>query len=263
MGLAILLATLVLLALPTVVGAQQHEPYPASAQVSRTCGHVKTHRYGGQLVLVTVFRGKASCVEARKIASKFQGPDAGPFHGSDLASGYWIVYGWKCQRGTGGGSGCTHGAHNVIIMQAIPSPKEEEAKAREQSEARTPLQDAAAQATTSITLVCAVDHKGNPHPGGFSVGEIAPHRCLIDRPEAPPSEILDLTDLRWSKWGPYSATATGVENPYGFRAPSSDPYRVRVVVWDVAQNPTTGGPMFKHVTVFSIYAPHGYTVTPY
>jgi hypothetical protein len=114
---ALLLTTLAALALPSVGGAQQHKPYPTIARVSRTCGLIRTDIIGERPVQVTVYRGKASCAEARRIASKFQGRHPGPFHGTDLASGYWIVYGWKCQRDTGGESGCTRGADNMIVMQ--------------------------------------------------------------------------------------------------------------------------------------------------
>jgi hypothetical protein len=95
------------------------------ARVPRTCGYIKSHWYEGKPVLVTVFKGKASCAEARKIASKFQGRDRGLFHGQNLASGYWIVDGWKCQSGTDGGSGCTHGEGSTITMQAELPPTEE------------------------------------------------------------------------------------------------------------------------------------------
>jgi hypothetical protein len=63
-----------------------------------------------------------------------------------------------------------------------------------------------------------------------------------------------------AKWPPYDATATGYDILYKLR---EHRYRVRVVAFDATQNPTTGAAMFKRVTVFSIYAPRGYTVTAY
>jgi hypothetical protein len=95
---------------------------PASASASRACGIVKTSRYSSAPAEVTVSKGKTSCAEARKIATKFQSRNRGPMHGTDLAEGYWLVYGWKCQDGTDGGSGCMHGKLNAITMQAkLPS----------------------------------------------------------------------------------------------------------------------------------------------
>jgi hypothetical protein len=93
---------------------------PTGAQAARACGQVTTARYRGAAVRVTVYEGNVPCREARRVASKFQSPDRGHFYGQNLANGYWLVYGWKCQAGTGGGSGCTHGPGSTITMQAEP-----------------------------------------------------------------------------------------------------------------------------------------------
>ena len=95
---------------------------PAGAQASRSCGHVRSSRYGGAPVAVSVFSGATSCSAARKVASRFQDGNRGKFYGIDLASGYWLVDGWKCQSGTDGGSGCSRGPHNLITMQADQGP---------------------------------------------------------------------------------------------------------------------------------------------
>jgi hypothetical protein len=109
---------------------------PASAQAfqGRGCRTIKTSAYEGESVRVVVSKGTTSCAEARKIASKFNSRNPGRFHGTDLASGYWIVYGWKCQRGTDGGSGCTHGSHNRLNMQAFPPEREQEVECESERE---------------------------------------------------------------------------------------------------------------------------------
>jgi hypothetical protein len=103
---------------------------PASAQAfqGRGCRTIRTANYGSEPVRVVVSKGHASCAEARKIASKFDSRNPGRFHGTDLASGYWIEYGWKCQRDTDGASGCTHGSRNQIDMQAFPPEQQQEAE---------------------------------------------------------------------------------------------------------------------------------------
>lgn len=69
---------------------------------------------------VTVYKGNVSCSEAREVASRFQSGDRGPFHGPDLASGYWVILGWKCQAGTDGGSGCTQGGKQITMQAELP-----------------------------------------------------------------------------------------------------------------------------------------------
>jgi hypothetical protein len=98
---------------------------------------------------------------------------------------------------------------------------------------------------------------------GYLVGYVRPRRCMIDRPNAPDSETLDLADLRWTSWGPTRATATGYDLGEHPGQPGSRPYRVRIVAFRVGKNPTTGSPMFTRVTEYSSHAPGGHTVTPY
>ena len=99
---------------------------PTGAQAARACGQVKTTRYGhaSMHVAVTVSEGHVSCSEARHVAARFQSRHRGPFYGQDLASGYWMILGWKCQTGTDGGSGCTHGRGMQITMKADSAPAE-------------------------------------------------------------------------------------------------------------------------------------------
>jgi hypothetical protein len=124
---------------------------PASAQASRACGHIKTSAYADVPVQVAVSRGGASCAEAQKIASKALSHDPGPFHGADLASGYWLVYGWKCQRGTDGASGCTRGARNLIRMQAqLPA-----------AVPGTTPEEAAKRTLAVVAKACAASHPGS------------------------------------------------------------------------------------------------------
>jgi hypothetical protein len=97
---------------------------PTSAHASRDCGTVKTSRYtGAHAVEVTISRGSASCAEARTIASKFQSRDPGAFHGTNLASGHWLVYGWQCQRGTDGRSGTKRSGTSERKARGKLSPK--------------------------------------------------------------------------------------------------------------------------------------------
>ncbi len=113
---------------------------PASAQAfhGRGCRTIKTSAYGGEAIRVVVDRGKASCAEARKIATKFRSRHRGPEHHygkpEGLANAYWIIDGWQCQTGTDGASGCTHGARNLISMQAFPPEQQQEAECESELE---------------------------------------------------------------------------------------------------------------------------------
>jgi hypothetical protein len=98
---------------------------------------------------------------------------------------------------------------------------------------------------------------------GYSVGEVRPSRCLIQRPNASDSESLDLTGLHWSEWGSAQAVATGEELGEHPGQIGSKPVPVRIVASQVGPNPTTGATMFTRVTEYSAAHPSGYTVQPY
>jgi hypothetical protein len=107
---------------------------PASAQASRACGQVSAR--GSSVPLqVAVYKGNASCAEARKVIHALYGGHRGrPYcehtdsscrdgRPEDLANTYWIVDGWKCGVGAGGG-GCSRGTRNQISGTFVETAEE-------------------------------------------------------------------------------------------------------------------------------------------
>jgi hypothetical protein len=87
------------------------------------CGEITL---GRDTLEVTIPEGHASCAEARRIMHKlYTGNDRGHGYGEhhnpsrDLAETYWLIDGWKCQVGAGGG-GCTSGPRNEISGNFVP-----------------------------------------------------------------------------------------------------------------------------------------------
>lgn len=119
------------------------------------------------------------------------------------------------------------------------------------------------ETTPAVTKPAGVPQLVCVEARGYSIGEVRPSRCLIDRPDASDSETLDLADLRWTEWGPTQATATGEELGEHPGQVGSKPTTVRIVAFRVGTNPTTGAPMFTRVTEYTAGSPDGRTVTPY
>jgi hypothetical protein len=93
---------------------------PRVTPAHKTCG---TLGFKGQSLRVEVPKGHASCSEARRVLRKLYTSDQrGRAHGThhnpprDLSETYWLVDGWKCVVGAGGG-GCTRGRTNQISGQ--------------------------------------------------------------------------------------------------------------------------------------------------
>jgi hypothetical protein len=100
-------------------------------------------------------------------------------------------------------------------------------------------------------------------PRGYYVGYVRPRECRVQAPRTPGAYSLTLTHLRWSSWSATHAVGVGYEIGNHPRQPGSRPYPVRLVAFGPARNPTTGAQVFTHLTQYSRYQPHGYTVRPY
>jgi hypothetical protein len=75
---------------------------------------------------------------------------------------------------------------------------------------------------------------------GYTVGEVRPSSCVITAPGETTSERADVVGLHWTSWGSTSAAATGE-----YRGAA-----VRVYVYDVKPNATTGGPpVFTQINI--------------
>ena len=93
---------------------------PHVTPAHKTCG---TLGFKGQSLRVEVSKGHASCSEARRVLRKlYTSNQRGRAHGThhnpprDLSETYWLVDGWKCVVGAGGG-GCARGRTNQISGQ--------------------------------------------------------------------------------------------------------------------------------------------------
>jgi hypothetical protein len=103
---------------PNVLELADVTPHVTPAH--KTCG---TLGFKGQSLRVEVPKGHASCSEARRVLRKlYTSNQRGRAHGMhhnpprDLSETYWLVDGWKCVVGAGGG-GCTRGRTNQISGQ--------------------------------------------------------------------------------------------------------------------------------------------------
>jgi hypothetical protein len=93
---------------------------PHVTPAHKTCG---TLGFKGQSLRVEVSKGRASCSETRRVLRKlYTSNQRGRAHGThhnpprDLSETYWLVDGWKCVVGAGGGS-CARGRTNQITGQ--------------------------------------------------------------------------------------------------------------------------------------------------